>query len=62
MSKPKEIIIEVDGKKTVYELQGKKAEKFETTMGAFEDVLAKHFKIDPTSNSLDIVDAVALSD
>ncbi len=60
MSKPKEIIIEVDGNKTVYELQGKKAEKFETTMGAFEDVLATHFGINPTKNSLEIVDAVAL--
>jgi len=60
MSKPKEIIIEVDGKKTVYELQGKKAEKFETTMGAFEDVLATHFGVNPTKNSLEIVDAVAI--
>ena len=62
MSKPKQITIEVDGKKTVYELQGKKAEKFETTMGAFEDVLATHFEVDPMVNSLDIVDAVALND
>lgn len=60
MSKPKQITIEVDGKKTVYELQGKKAEKFETTMGAFEDVLATHFGVNPTKNSLEIVDAVAL--
>jgi hypothetical protein len=60
MSKPKQITIEVDGDKTVYELQGKKAEKFETTMGAFEDVLATHFGVNPTKNSLEIVDAVAL--
>ena len=60
MSKPKQITIEVDGKKTVYELQGKKAEKFETTMGAFEDVLATHFGVNPMENSLEIVDAVAL--
>ena len=60
MSKPNQITIEVDGKKSVYELQGKKAEKLETTIGAFEDVLATHFKIDPMVNSLDIVDAVAL--
>ena len=60
MSKPKEIIIEVDGKKSVYDLQGKKAEKLETTIGAFEDVLSTHFKINPMVNSLEIVDAVAL--
>ena len=60
MSKPNQITIEVDGKKSVYELQGKKAEKFETTMGAFEDVLATHFGVNPTKNSLEIVDAVAL--
>ena len=60
MSKPKEIIIEVDGKKTVYALEGEKAEKFETAMGAFEDVLATHFGVNPTTNSLEIVDAVAL--
>ena len=62
MSKPNQIIIEVDGKKSVYDLQGNKAEKFETTIGAFEDVLATHFKINPMVNSLDIVDAVALDD
>ena len=62
MSSPKSITIEVDGKQSVYTLQGDKAEKFETTMGAFEDVLATHFKIDPMVNSLDIVDAVALND
>ena len=60
MSKPNQIIIEVDGKKSVYDLQGKKAEKFETTMGAFEDVLATHFGVNPTENSLEIVDAVAI--
>ena len=60
MSKPKEIIIEVDGKKTAYTLQGDKAEKFEITMGAFEDVLATHFGVNPTKNSLEIVDAVAI--
>ena len=60
MSKPKQITIEVDGKKTVYELQGKKAEKFETTMGAFEDVLATHFGVNPMKSSLEIVDAVAI--
>ena len=60
MSKPKKITIEVDGDKTVHDLQGDKAEKFETTMGAFEDVLATHFGINPTKNSLEIVDAVAL--
>jgi len=58
----KQITIEVDGNKTVYTLQGDDAEKLETTIGAFEDVLATHFKIDPMANSLDIVDAVALSD
>ena len=62
MSKAKQIIIEVDGDKSVYTLQGNKAEKLETTIGAFEDVLATHFKIDPMVNSLDIVDAVALND
>ena len=60
MSKPNQIIIDVDGKKSVYTLQGNKAEKLETAIGAFEDVLATHFKIDPMANSLDIVDAVAL--
>jgi hypothetical protein len=29
-------------------------------MGAFEDVLATHFGVNPTKNSLEIVDAVAL--
>lgn len=60
MSKPNEIIIEVDGQKTTYTLQGDEAEKLETTLGAFEDVLATHFKIDPMVNSLDIVEAVFL--
>ena len=60
MSSPKSITIEVDGNKTVYALEGKKAEKFETTMGAFEDVLATHFGVNPTENSLEIVDAVAI--
>tara|TARA_S200002703_G_scaffold64641_1_gene55929 strand:- start:2386 stop:2577 length:192 start_codon:yes stop_codon:yes gene_type:complete len=60
MSKAKQIIIEVDGNKSVYTLQGDDGEKLETTIGAFEDVLATHFKIDPMVNSLDIVDAVAL--
>ena len=60
MSKPKEIIIQVDDSKSVYALQGSKAAKFETTMGAFEDVLATHFGVNPTKNSLEIVDAVAL--
>ena len=60
MSSPKKITIEVDGDKTVYTLEGKKAEKFETTMGAFEDVLATHFGVNPTTNSLEIVDAVAI--
>ena len=62
MSNPKSITIEVDGNKTVYALEGDKSEKFETTMGAFEDVLATHFEVDPMVNSLDIVDAVALND
>jgi len=62
MSKPKQIIIQVDDNKSVYTLEGNKAEKLETTIGAFEDVLATHFKIDPMVNSLDIVDAVALND
>ena len=60
MRKPKQIIIQVDDKKSVYALEGNKAEKFETTMGAFEDVLATHFGVNPTKNSLEIVDAVAL--
>ena len=62
MSNIKQITIEVDDQKSVYTLQGDKAEKLETTIGAFEDVLAKHFDIDPMVNSLDIVDAVALND
>ena len=62
MSNIKKITIEVDDQKSVYTLQGNKAEKIETTIGAFEDVLATHFKIDPMVNSLDIVDAVALND
>ena len=60
MSSPNSITIEVDGKQSVYALEGDKAEKFETTMGAFEDVLATHFGVNPTENSLEIVDAVAL--
>lgn len=60
MSKPKEIIIQVDDSKSVYPLEGSKADKFETTMGAFEDVLATHFGVNPTENSLEIVDAVAI--
>ena len=60
MSDIKKITIEVDGNKSVYGLEGDKAEKFETTMGAFEDVLATHFGVNPTENSLEIVDAVAL--
>lgn len=60
--KAKSITIEVDGNKSVYTLQGDDGEKLETTIGAFEDVLATHFKIDPMVNSLDIVDAVALDD
>ena len=60
MSSPKSITIEVDGKQSVYTLQGDKAEKFETMMGAFEDVLATHFGVNPTQNSLEIVDAVAI--
>ena len=62
MKKLKKIIIQVDDQKSVYNLQGDKAEKLETTLGAFEDVLSTHFKIDPMVNSLDIVDAVALND
>jgi hypothetical protein len=62
MSNIKKITIEVDDQKSVYTLEGGEAEKLETTIGAFEDVLATHFKIDPMVNSLDIVDAVALSD
>ena len=62
MSSPKSITIEVDGDKSIYTLEGEAAEKLETTIGAFEDVLATHFKIDPMANSLDIVDAVAVSD
>ena len=60
MSKLEKITIEVDGDKTVYTLEGKKAEKFETTRGAFEDVLATQFGVNPTTNSLEIVDAVAI--
>tara|TARA_R110002153_G_scaffold596_1_gene2820 strand:+ start:101 stop:298 length:198 start_codon:yes stop_codon:yes gene_type:complete len=60
--KIKSITIEVDGNKSVYDLQGSDDEKLETTIGAFEDVLSAHFKIDPMVNSLDIVDAVALLD
>jgi hypothetical protein len=60
MSKLEKITIEVDGDKTVHTLQGDKAEKFETAMGAFEDVLATHFGVNPTKNSLEIVDAVAI--
>ena len=37
MSKAKQIIIEVDGNKSVYTLQGDDGEKLETTIGAFED-------------------------
>jgi hypothetical protein len=62
MSSPKSITIEVDGDKSIYTLEGNKAEKLETTIGAFEDVLSTHFKINPMVNSLDIVDAVALND
>ena len=62
MSSPKSITIEVDGEKSVYTLEGDKAEKLETTIGAFEDVLATHFEVDPMVNSLDIVDAVAIND
>ena len=66
MSKLKKIIIQaVTSNKSeiiTYTLEGDKAEKLETTIGAFEDVLAKHFDIDPMANSLDIVDAVALND
>mgnify|MGYP003139284111 CR=1 FL=1 len=58
----KQITIEVDGEKSVYTLEGDKAEKLETTIGAFEDVLATHFEVDPMVNSLDIVDAVAIND
>ena len=64
MSKLKKIIIQaVTSNKSeiiTYNLEGEEAEKLETTMGAFEDVLATHFNIDPMVNSLDIVDAVAL--
>tara|TARA_X000001316_G_scaffold8487_1_gene2257 strand:+ start:771 stop:956 length:186 start_codon:yes stop_codon:yes gene_type:complete len=60
MSKLEKITIEVDGNKTVYALEGEKTEKFETAMGAFEDVLATHFGVNPTTNSLEIVDAVAI--
>jgi hypothetical protein len=60
MNNPKSITIEVDGDKTVHTLQGDKAEKFETTMGAFEDVLATHFGVNPMTNSLEIVDAVVI--
>ena len=64
MTKLKKIIIQaVTSNKSeiiTYNLEGDEAEKLETTMGAFEDVLATHFNIDPMVNSLDIVDAVAL--
>ena len=60
MPKPKQIIIQVDDNKSVYPLEGDKAEKFETTMGAFEDVLATHFGVNPMKSSLEIVDAVAI--
>jgi hypothetical protein len=60
MSKAKQITIEVDCNAITYTLQGDKAEKLETVLGAFEDVLAQNFDIDPMVNSLDIVDAVAL--
>ena len=66
MSNIKKIIIQaVTSNKseiTTYTLEGDEAEKLETTLGAFEDVLSTHFKIDPMVNSLDIVDAVALND
>ena len=60
MRKPKQIIIQVDDKKSVHALEGSKADNFETTMGAFEDVLATHFGVNPMKHSLEIVDAVAL--
>ena len=64
MSKLKKIIIQaVTSNKSeiiTYFLEGDEAEKLETTMGAFEDVLSTHFNSDPMVNSLDIVDAVAL--
>ena len=60
MSSPKKITIQVDDKESVYTLEGDKAEKLETTIGAFEDVLATHFGVNPTTNSLEIVDAVAI--
>jgi len=62
MSKPKQIIIQVDSDKSVYDLQGSKSDKLETTIGAFEDVLDTHFGIDPMVNSLDIVDCIPLED
>ena len=58
--KIKSITIEVDGEKSVHELKGDDGEKLEATLGAFEDVLSTHFKIDPMVNSLEIVDAVAI--
>ena len=60
--KIKSITIEVDGEKSVHELKGDDGEKLEITLGAFEDVLTTHFKIDPMVNSLDLVDSVALLD
>ena len=60
MRKPKQITIQVDDDKSVHALEGSKADKFETTMGAFEDVLATHFGVNPMKHSLEIVDAVAL--
>lgn len=62
VSKLKTITIDIDGDKTVYTLQGDQDEKLETTLGAFEDVLATHFDIDPMTNSLDIVEATAFFD
>ena len=51
MRKPKQIIIQVDDEKSVHALEGSKADKFETTMRDFEDVLATHFRVNPMKNS-----------
>ena len=62
MSNIQKITIKVGDEKSVYTLQGNKAHKLEAVLGLFEDVLATHFGLDHLTESLDIVDAVALND
>jgi|TARA_R110000772_G_scaffold37681_2_gene89406 hypothetical protein len=42
------------------ELKGNKKEKLESVLNLFEDILAQHLGVDLSTNSLEIVDAVAL--